>query len=1407
MEQYHSETLTPDDFDTPAPLPMNSIQDFEKKYKKGELILSSDDFILYLGEDKDTKEEVIIKEYKQEFVSELKDYKDLFDIERSYFNNFNKNNFKYICELINSYKTNEKIIFVFEKFSTTLKNELIKKKFKIEEITTLLLKINEILKYFSKRQIQEVIFSPETIAINKKDDSGDYTLKIFNLFPYHKLKQKDIRDYENKSFFYISKDFPTDVISKSINFSINNCFDDKIPKIVDNQKYLQAILWDLGVLMYELHFGELPSNILKKSGSKEFDDLIVKLLEKNEEKRIRWKDYLSHKLFLTLEPEKVFKIILDKNIEKSCQEIDMHRNEIDNYNFEILMKIDFQNLIVLNLADNYIENLELPNNNLNIFKNLKFLNLEKNKLNGITKSFLKEIGIGKLEYLFLAFNNIIGIKEFSGINLDNLNYLSLSHNNIYDITPLSEAGLKNLNVLNLSFNKIKDISSLQKINSEFLEELKLNNNDISDIKILEKTNFKKLKILDLKENQIDKIYVLEKASFPNLEILDLSKNKINNINPISNASFTETLKELYLSDNPIRDYDSLKVNYFPSLTKIRLLIPYKDDIMKYQLKILSIKLRLYGYELKKQNNNNKNQVSILITPFNLIKNWENLESESFDYTNSFKIVTNINSKKDDIINFFFDEKLEMTDYEKNNNKNLILFEPYSPSLNEIKEENEINNYFVLSYIDDNNIINEKIKTNTLYLLNQYEKQYERTNKYEKIPSYINSKTSLSKIKEFCPFMGKIENNNLHKIIVDDKESFYSFLKMNNYYNYFPIIFINYEYYQGFLKYLNKSPKYANFKNKNIFIELLIPSDKKYAYNHFYNINPITEIAEIVENKDFYAINDIIKKIDTIKSETKGNYKEIINDFLITIFEILNECFLFVLNIKLCYGICPICNTPILYVYNPTKKKNQINQENIKEDKTLYKSILFCNNLMKVISQSFNATSIFDYKKKYFGDNPKIYPPANPPKKDINKFINVIYHDENYSNFSKYINDDAIEFRKYTNGTFIFSNCLESFNLIIDGIKGIKDANIKFLLITTGSTFENIYNILNEKGCKDLISKCCIYCIRKNVHINKLNNPEYSNFLEAIFTKQEEVDNYIVNNSEENIKVFEVLKLVTYKDYIKEFYKLHEKISKYYIKYTKTENHESYTEAITLLKEWVKDKNTKLKENNLYKGLKIFQVNNDKKIIREYTKNFIYKDINNWLLNLNNEAYDKIGYFVGELMVKLNEYGKRKNKGYKEKNHITLYRGINVSYLDALSYQIHKGKKICFQTFFSTSIKPEKAFEFKKEGYDFFIFIEIDHYWEDGLEALCFDISSISKYKSEAELLFHPFSFFRIKDVSVDYNTHIVTLKLESINKKDILEEKLRDDNNKKIHYNKIDKIIEIKDKSNKDSESENEDDD
>ena len=63
-----------------------------------------------------------------------------------------------------------------------------KKEFKIEEIKCFLLKLNEMIKYFANKNIQEIIFSKDTIAINRKDELSYYCLIIYNLFPYHKLK-------------------------------------------------------------------------------------------------------------------------------------------------------------------------------------------------------------------------------------------------------------------------------------------------------------------------------------------------------------------------------------------------------------------------------------------------------------------------------------------------------------------------------------------------------------------------------------------------------------------------------------------------------------------------------------------------------------------------------------------------------------------------------------------------------------------------------------------------------------------------------------------------------------------------------------------------------------------------------------------------------------------------------------------------------------------------------------------------------------------------------------------------------------------------------------------------------------------------------------------------------------------
>ena len=87
------------------------------------------------------------------------------------------------------------------------------------------------------------------------------------------------------------------------------------PEILEKKEYDEKCdLWSIGIIIYRLLFFNSPfsgytetaliknikklgNNKLKKSGNKELDDLIKKLLEKDPEKRINWANYFNHPFF------------------------------------------------------------------------------------------------------------------------------------------------------------------------------------------------------------------------------------------------------------------------------------------------------------------------------------------------------------------------------------------------------------------------------------------------------------------------------------------------------------------------------------------------------------------------------------------------------------------------------------------------------------------------------------------------------------------------------------------------------------------------------------------------------------------------------------------------------------------------------------------------------------------------------------------------------------------------------------------------------------------------------------------------------------------------------------------------------------------------------------------------------
>ena len=69
------------------------------------------------------------------------------------------------------------------------------------------------------------------------------------------------------------------------------------------------------------------------------------------------------------------------------------------------------------------------------------------------------------------------------------------------------------------------------------------------------------------------------------------------------------------------------------------------------------------------------------------------------------------------------------------------------------------------------------------------------------------------------------------------------------------------------------------------------------------------------------------------------------------------------------------------------------------------------------------------------------------------------------------------------------------------------------------------------------------------------------------------------------------------------------------------------------------------------------------------------------------------------------------------------------------------------------------------------------------------IEIIYQYKNEKEIMFLPFSLFYVKDVHISHKNYKADIYLETIGKKEILEEQIKI--GKEIRYNENEKIMEV----------------
>ena len=337
-----------------------------------------------------------------------------------------ENNYNTV-KLFNFFETNDHYILIFNYCDTTLedyvKEHYQDERMPLEDIKKLFLELNN---GFKNLYIENVIHRD---------------IKINNILIEYRLGDKtDL--IPRLADFGISRENSTEYnpMTASISWLLLSA-----PEIlVDGTDYSFASdLWSIGVLLYKLAFGKYPYKVegpvkmymnimsgksqLMKSGNKDFDDLISKLLQKDKDMRIKYKDYFNHPFFQYQEP---YDIINLRN--KYGMDISSHNREFrttgkpGNILLYELSNTSFVNLKELNLQACNISDLSPLSNG--VFRNLIFLNLQYNCI--VDLNPLINIQFLRIKEMYLGCNKITDIRPLFQIPFQCIQMIGIGGNKI-----------------------------------------------------------------------------------------------------------------------------------------------------------------------------------------------------------------------------------------------------------------------------------------------------------------------------------------------------------------------------------------------------------------------------------------------------------------------------------------------------------------------------------------------------------------------------------------------------------------------------------------------------------------------------------------------------------------------------------------------------------------------------------------------------------------------------------------------------------------------------------------------------------------------------------------------------------------------------------------------------------------
>ena len=423
---------------------------------------------------------------------------------------------------------------------------------------------------------------------------------------------------------------------------------------------------------------------------------------------------------------------------------------------------------------------------------------------------------------------------------------------------------------------------------------------------------------------------------------------------------------------------------------------------------------------------------------------------------------------------------------------------------------------------------------------------------------------------------------------------------------------------------------------------------------------------------------------------------------------------------------------------------------------------------------------------------------NIPDQLEEKYNNIIYYDENI-NYIHSISKDSDYFERQTQGAFIFCSDLESLRLVrADILNEIeKDERISFNLITTGAAFTKIMKFLKEdKKFENCIHNVCIYCyqLEKYIPLKKIYRKIYD-----VYTKRNQVSEFIKNFSSENIKPFPLTKLITYKMYIGKYIRKHFKVSTFY-GHINSEAYQKYISQMTLFEKSENFKNNS-NANKICGGILSFDFLKDFENLNSLIKNIYEKDTNFWNRSIYcmDIPYESFAYFTARFMNYINNIAGKEEIEYIKENR-KFYRGVKMPYVSILPYIGAKGKVIILSSFITASEEKsiaekyagrEKSNIIYKTNLYFSVIFYIKNIYKIGWIPSAVSILNNSEKNIEKENLniFLPFTFYYVRDVEINIQRYTADIYLETIGKTEILEEEIK--MGKKFEYNAKENIVQI----------------